>query len=582
MKKIFLSAAVLAMFAAGCQNDVLVQQESNEGGQLMTLVVNRGVESRTHLGTTDATTGKTPTYWSEGDKIYVSGKSGKVTGVLKLKDGMNSAEGTFEGYIFGGKIDDLQHLVFPAPVDGKIDMAARKPGKLDAPMIGTIVDGAVHTLNNVGGILAITDDAKTKKIIATDKEKNMTGGYYEFKNGELIYTPVDNPAPVYDSGDLLMVPVATQTIAHGNNSATSAINVTALDQNDDIISASTKSITITEGQIMGDSPEEKVMIEMKGTEVGTLESLKEVLASGGYIKLIEDIKSSEIITISSNVVLDGNGKTLTYTGSDRAITVDNTVASADVSINDLIVDCSNSYCQRGINFNTTGKLNLNKVKVSGKNVTYALNLPSSSDNAQVSITNSTLIANIALNIWGENIVINVEKSYLESIDNSAVEDYAAIVFNNDGTNIARGGKITITGGSIIAKNQNGEPNKTLTDNTKTAIVSISDETTIIGSINHTAVAIISYENTDQFYSCFTLQSAIEQVAADNKGIIKILEDINLTEQLTIPANESITIDLNGYKIELNGNKITIGEGGTLTINNGEQSKVYNTGEITTW
>ena len=83
MKKIMMSAAVLALLATGCQNEVLVEQSQPQEGQLFTLEVGRGFESRTVLGETDAN-GKTPTWWSEDDAIYVSGADGKVSGVLKF------------------------------------------------------------------------------------------------------------------------------------------------------------------------------------------------------------------------------------------------------------------------------------------------------------------------------------------------------------------------------------------------------------------------------------------------------------------------------------------------------------------
>ena len=150
MKKIMMSAAVLALLATGCQNEVLVEQSEQQKGQLFTLEVGRGFESRTVLGETDAN-GITPTWWSEDDAIYVSGADGKVSGVLKFVGyGQNKSIATFSGYVTGGQPTELEHIVFPVPEGGKtINMADRTSGKLDAPMIGTINGGTVETLKNV-------------------------------------------------------------------------------------------------------------------------------------------------------------------------------------------------------------------------------------------------------------------------------------------------------------------------------------------------------------------------------------------------------------------------------------------------
>ena len=258
MKKLFLGAAVLAMITAGCQNDVLVEQETNEGGQLMTLVVNKGMDSRTALGTDNAT------WWSEGDQIYVSGQNGKVTGVLKLIEGKNSASGKFQGYIFGGDIIDLQHLVFPVPEGGTtIDMSARTPGKLDAPMVGTISGNTTASLNNVGGIIAFKSD-KSYDVRAMKDGKNMAAGSYTFNptTGTLTYVPgdEDNSTPTYkpEGSKYVYVPVATTTQANNGSSTESLSNVKveAL-QNGAVISSAT--VDVTPNEIEGDEINETTL-----------------------------------------------------------------------------------------------------------------------------------------------------------------------------------------------------------------------------------------------------------------------------------------------------------------------------------
>ena len=259
MKKIFLSAAMLAMFATGCQNEVLIEQEANQNGQLITLVVNKNVDSRTALGDNNAT------WWSEGDKIYVSGKNGEITGVLTLKEGKNSPSGKFEGYVMGGQPEKLQHIVFPVPQNGKIDMSARTPEKLDAPMIGTIGDGAVQTLNNVGGLLTFKVEGGEGNSYGlraiTDQNENMTGGHYEFDpaEGTLKYIPGDNVAPIQVNEDgYVYVPIATTTQpTTGEGDSKVSVNVEVINPiTDGVIKETSSAIDVESGDIFGDDPTE--------------------------------------------------------------------------------------------------------------------------------------------------------------------------------------------------------------------------------------------------------------------------------------------------------------------------------------
>ena len=264
MKKIMMSAAVLALLATGCQNEVLVEQSEQQKGQLFTLEVGRGFESRTVLGETDAN-GITPTWWSEDDAIYVSGADGKVSGVLKFVGyGQNKSIATFSGYVTGGQPTELEHIVFPVPEGGKtIDMAARTPGKLDAPMIGTITGGTVETLKNVGGIIAFKSD-KSYDVRAMKNNDNMAGGSYTFNptTGTLTYAPgdADDTTPTYKPTDseYVYVPIATTTQANDGSSTEELKNVT-VDVLQDGTVISSAEVDVTPSQIVGDEENETTL-----------------------------------------------------------------------------------------------------------------------------------------------------------------------------------------------------------------------------------------------------------------------------------------------------------------------------------
>ena len=278
----------------------------------------------------------------------------------------------------------------------------------------------------------------------------------------------------------------------------------------------------------------------------SIEAAIEAAKAGETIVLLRDVTVAEKITIAKSITLDGNGKTLTYTGngtSARAIDVPAADGvKLEVTIKNLTVDCTASYCQRGINYNDDGALTLNKVTVKGTNVTYALNLPGSSDNAQVTITNSDLSGNIALNVWGENSIINAENTTFTAVDNNPEEGYAAVMLNNDGTTSAEGSVITITGGKIDVTGSACTDTEATSNGTSTGKINISDST-VVNGVNAEMVAVIRYADGNS-YSFMTIEDAIEFAKAGET--VTLLRDVTTSEILVL--DKAITLDLNGKKV----------------------------------
>ena len=277
---------------------------------------------------------------------------------------------------------------------------------------------------------------------------------------------------------------------------------------------------------------------------------------GETITLLNDITLSEKFVIAKSITLDGNGKTLTYTGngtSARAIDVPAADGvKLEVTIKNLTVDCTSSYCQRGINYNEDGKLTLEGVTVKGTNVTYALNLPGSSDGAEVKIENSSFTGNIALNVWGENTTINAKNSNFTSVDKAEHENYSAIAFNNDGTTHCGGTVVRIDGGSIIAKDENDEPSRAVRNSANVDFKhSVNNETTIVGTID-IPVAVVTYNGYSEFYSFTSLQSAINKAANDANATVKLISNIELSELVKVEGK--VVIDLNGKTVKANCKK----------------------------
>lgn len=284
-------------------------------------------------------------------------------------------------------------------------------------------------------------------------------------------------------------------------------------------------------------------------------------------------------TIAKSFVLDGNGYTLSYAGNGAAARAIDIVAEAgvekNVTIKNLTINCTSSYCQRGINFNNTnGTLVLENVKVYGQNVTYALNLPGSSDGANVTINNCELTGNIALNVWGENMVINVNNSTLTSVDNSTVEGYTAVKLNNDGATSAEGSVINLTNCKVVAHDENGEPSYATMNATATGAINWDEATTFVGG-HKGQVAIVYYTvPADQFYSCTTLKRAIEKAVETKAAGVRLTSDTTVAEGFQLAAN--VNLDLNGHTLTYTGDDVLFRvNGGNLTINGSVAgSKIY--------
>lgn len=256
------------------------------------------------------------------------------------------------------------------------------------------------------------------------------------------------------------------------------------------------------------------------------------------------------VTIAKSFTIDGNGNTLTYTGSGRAIDIKSDVENEtykNVTIKNLTINCSASYCERGINYNANGSLILDNVKVGGQSVSYALNFPGKADNATVQIIKSELTGLIALNVWGEDMEIYVTNSILTSVENNTVENYAAVSLNADASNIADGTVVNIKGGKVIANDENGAPAIAVRNATSTGVVNISESTEVVGIVTN-PVAAVYYNGTTNSYLLPTLQAAIDKAIESNAAGVSLLKDVVLEETLVIPAGKPVVLDLNGHTI----------------------------------
>ena len=237
--------------------------------------------------------------------------------------------------------------------------------------------------------------------------------------------------------------------------------------------------------------------------------------------------------VGRDVVIDGNGNTLTYKGAagGRIIDFKAETNGANLTIKNLTIVNNVSWIERAINYNTTGTLTLENVTIQsaeGCSLNYAINLPGSSDNAKVEIKNCEIEAGAqALNLWGESTVVNVTNSRLYAVDNSEAEAYNAIALNNDGINSADYSVINVNGGTLEVIGTHAEGSYTVRNNTVHGVVNVS-ETTVWNKTVLNPVAIIYWEGHDQYYSKNDLNSALEQAVPEYKATgVRMVNDLTL-------------------------------------------------------
>lgn len=268
--------------------------------------------------------------------------------------------------------------------------------------------------------------------------------------------------------------------------------------------------------------------------VNTADDFVAALANGGDVALGANISVSDIVTISKDTVIYGNGNTLT-SNAGRAINVDGT-EPVKVTIKDLNIVGNG---ERAVNvINNAHEVTLENVNATADN--YAVMVATSAAGAKVTVNNSNLSGLNVVNVAAPNAVVNVNNCDLVCNDNNSVESYGAISTYTTAANTvvtANGCTFTVAGDS------------------KAAINSCDGATiTIDGSSDvPTAVAYITYAN-NYGYSFFSMEKAVEK--ATNADVIVLLADV------TVDAlAKTVKVNTNGYTLTVAGTPYT----GTVTV-----------------
>ena len=282
---------------------------------------------------------------------------------------------------------------------------------------------------------------------------------------------------------------------------------------------------------------------------------------------------SGAVAASRNLVINGNGKTLTYKGAagGRIIDFKAETNGASLTLKNLTIINNVSWIERAVNYNTNGTLTLEDVTIKsaeGCSLNYAINLPASSANAKVEIKNCEIWAGAqALNLWGERTMVNVTNSALYVVDNSAAEGRSVVAINNNGETIADYCVLDFNGGSIqVVYVGEGEtkPSYAIRNNTAHSTINVSPDTNVVGEISN-PVAIIYWEGQNQYYSLSDLNAALDAAVPEYKAT-----GVRMINNLTLPLAKK-AIYGTPVAVQMKNGGVFDGCNNTLSVENPEDN-----------
>lgn len=263
------------------------------------------------------------------------------------------------------------------------------------------------------------------------------------------------------------------------------------------------------------------------------------------IVLGDNLTANEILVISRDVTLNGNGYTLTSTMSGTSGRAINVSGANDAIIKNLTV---NAAGERAINvIQNTKKVTIDNVTATAAN--YTVNVAGSAAGAQVFIQNSDLTGLNAVNIGAANVNVSINNTTITCNDNSDVESYDAISLNKDAVN----SEVMVTGGNIVVKG----------DSVGAGVTGDNASVTFDGTNGNTTIQynsfIIVYGN--YAYTFTTLEAAIEKAIAGET--IQMTRDVTINKTVTIAKDKKIVLDMNGHKLNFTAD------------NDGKASAIFN-------
>ena len=255
--------------------------------------------------------------------------------------------------------------------------------------------------------------------------------------------------------------------------------------------------------------------------ITTEDALKEAISNAAtaenkIVTLDGDIDLTSQLTINTSITLNGNGHTIkannaswsTDNSSKHLVSIE--AGSNKVAFNDVVFDCSNQA--DNIQVYKSSDVTFNNITLQNSKSTYADMIV----NASSVIVTGTLTASKSINVgWGNSISDVSSCSF--NAENATLKGVVAVYTDSD--DVTNAGNIS----KFTLKLPDGWVNTT------------SEQTPIqylpaVAKVGNTSYASIS--------------AAVN--ASEKAGTVTLLKDS--VEAITIPADKTITLDLNGHKI----------------------------------
>ena len=352
------------------------------------------------------------------------------------------------------------------------------------------------------------------------------------------------------------------------NQLTTVIGSILTDANNVEVKVEDEFVTKETIEVVKVSTAEELNAALADPEVGMVVMQSDIETDGFVFAAPAPTSRAAVTYAGRDVIIDGNGNTLTYKGANggRIIDFKSETNGANLTIQNLTIINNVSWIERAVNYNTNGTLTLENVTIKsaeGCSLNYAINLPGSSDNAKVEIKNCEIEAGAqALNLWGERTMVNVTNSRLYAVDNNEQEAYNAIALNNDGTNSADYSVINVSGGTLEVIGTYAEGSYTVRNNTVHGVVNVS-ETTVWNKTVLNPVAIIYWEGQNSYYSKNDLNDALEQAVPKYKAT-----GARMVNDLTLPLAKS-AIYGTPVAVQMKNGGVFDGCNNTLSVENPE-------------
>ena len=531
--------------------------------------------------------------------------------------------------IRGGKFVDFDPNVAPEKkVDGK------------APSF-VISDGIGVTKDADGNFTAVSNMA-AQIVDADGNSVAAYAGHYDAiaaaKDGETVILLSDRKNYVTNTINAnITIDLNGKTLSVGNNNPFFRTNGEVTIQNGTITSDSAcvivnaynkltlKNVKIT--GVTGDNGRNLVNV-CSNAEV-TIDKDTVLTASGSNgaaVFIGQDADAKYTLNVYGKVIRESKSFAISGNGSYKGTTTINIYDGAEVksasvaiyhpqagviNVNGGLVE---GYCAIGIK---SGTLNINGGTVRGTADDHVLD-DSNSTNGTIIYDGSAIVVDSRATGYAGNVKINVTGGTVESYYSTAIRE----IGEQDKPNMTQLTELKVTGGEVLgaSKNLGNVTNDMLVRDFSVKNVSVSG-----GTFNHEvpqnycAPGFVPKTNDDSTYGVEIKEDMVAEVldaqgktvgaygkladainAASNGDTVKLLSDV--TENVTIPAGKTITLDLNGKKLVNSetaqndmvadaNRKHTITNNGTLTIEDGVgggivdnvshgRAAIYNAGTIT--